>query len=100
VALFAEMYGFPLTIYLLSGRLQSRFPNVDLLSHDHGHLWSALLGFEGNPHFNPIHKPLVGCPVFALGAPVGRRRSEDDHRPAVGTHPQRPHQLAGRPVSE
>jgi len=49
------MYGFPLTIYLLSGRLQSRFPNVDLLSHDHGHLWSTLLGFEGNPHFNPIH---------------------------------------------
>jgi protein-S-isoprenylcysteine O-methyltransferase Ste14 len=54
VALFVEMYGFPLTIYLLSGWLQSRFPGVDL-GHDAGHLWYSLLGFEGDPHWNPIH---------------------------------------------
>jgi protein-S-isoprenylcysteine O-methyltransferase Ste14 len=55
VALFAEMYGFPLTIYLLSGWLQSRAPGLDLLSHDAGHLWSTIFGLEGNPHFGWLH---------------------------------------------
>lgn len=55
VALFVEMYGFPLTIYLLSGWLAQRYPGVDPLSHDFGHLWYTLLGFEGDPHLNPIH---------------------------------------------
>lgn len=55
VALFTEMYGFPLTIYLLSGWLGSRYPGLDLLSHDAGHLWNTLLGCKGDPHFNPLH---------------------------------------------
>lgn len=55
VALFTEMYGFPLTIYLLSGWLQTRYPSLDILSHDAGHLWSTILGLEGNPHFNLLH---------------------------------------------
>ena len=55
VALFTEMYGFPLTIYLLSGWLQSRYPGIDLMSHDAGHLWSTLFGLKGNPHFGPLH---------------------------------------------
>lgn len=55
VALFAEMYGFPLTIYLLSGWLQTRYPQLDLLSHDAGHLWSTLFGWKGDPHFSPAH---------------------------------------------
>ena len=55
VALFVEMYGFPLTIYLLSGWLQSKFPGTDILSHDSGHLWYTLFGFKGDPHLNPIH---------------------------------------------
>jgi protein-S-isoprenylcysteine O-methyltransferase Ste14 len=55
VALFVEMYGFPLTIYLMSGWLARRFPGVDPLGHDFGHLWYTLLGFKGDPHLNPIH---------------------------------------------
>ena len=55
IALLVEMYGFPLTIYLMSGRLAARFPGIDPLSHDAVHLWYTLLGFKGNPHLNPIH---------------------------------------------
>lgn len=55
VALFAEMYGFPLTIYLLSGWLLKLYPNLDLFSHDAGHLWNTLLGWKVNPHFDPLH---------------------------------------------
>jgi protein-S-isoprenylcysteine O-methyltransferase Ste14 len=55
VALFAEMYGFPLTIYLLSGWLQSRWPGVAWFSHDAGHLSEMLLGWSANPHFGPFH---------------------------------------------
>jgi protein-S-isoprenylcysteine O-methyltransferase Ste14 len=55
IALFVEMYGFPLTIYLMSGWLQTKFPNLDLLSHNTGHLWSTLLGEKGDPHFGPLH---------------------------------------------
>ena len=55
VALFVEMYGFPLTIYLLSGWLAHKLPGIDLMSHDAGHLWYTLLGFKGDPHSNPIH---------------------------------------------
>jgi protein-S-isoprenylcysteine O-methyltransferase Ste14 len=55
VALFTEMYGFPLTIYLLSGWLASRYPGLDLLSHNSGHLWETLFGWKGDPHANPLH---------------------------------------------
>lgn len=55
VALFTEMYGFPLTIYFLSGWLQSRFPNVDWFSHDAGHLLEMIFGWKANPHFGPFH---------------------------------------------
>ncbi len=55
VALFVEMYGFPLTIYFLSGWLQSQFPQSDIFAHGSGHLWHTIFGFEGDPHSNPIH---------------------------------------------
>lgn len=55
VALFTEMYGFPLTIYFLSGWLQSKYPNTDWFSHDAGHLLEELFGWKTNPHFGPFH---------------------------------------------
>jgi protein-S-isoprenylcysteine O-methyltransferase Ste14 len=41
IALYAEMYGFPLTIYMLTGFLGIDIP----LAHDSGHLWATLLGY-------------------------------------------------------
>ena len=55
VALFVEMYGFPLTIYLLSSWLGQRFPALDLSSHNAGHLWETVFGWKGDPHLNPLH---------------------------------------------
>lgn len=64
VALFVEMYGFPLTIYLLSGWLGSRYPALNPFSHENGHLWQTLLGWQGNPHFDPLH---ILSNVFIFG---------------------------------
>lgn len=44
IALFTEMYGFPLTIYLLTAVLGSRYPALNPFSHASGHLWITFLG--------------------------------------------------------
>ena len=54
-ALVVEMYGFPLTIYFLSGWLGQRFPGVDLLNHNAGHLLELAFGWGGDPHLGPFH---------------------------------------------
>lgn len=65
IALFTEMYGFPLTIYLFSGWLSQRFPTVDFFSHDAGHLFEVMFGWQGNPHFGPFH--IVSNILIGLG---------------------------------
>jgi len=44
VALFTEMYGIPLTIYILTAILGSRYPALNPFSHASGHLWLTFLG--------------------------------------------------------
>ncbi len=55
VALFTEMYGFPLTIYLLSGWFTKIMPGMDFLAHNSGHLFEDFFGWGGDPHFGPFH---------------------------------------------
>ena len=63
VALFTEMYGYPLTVYLLSGPLGGLIPGVDL-SHNSGHLWNDLIGWQGDAHVSPFH---LGSYAFIIG---------------------------------
>ncbi|MBF6606318.1 MAG: isoprenylcysteine carboxylmethyltransferase family protein [Chloroflexi bacterium] len=70
VALFTEMYGFPLTIYLLSGWLGSAFPALSL-THGGGHLWNDLIGWTGDPHLSPFHLAsyvLIGAGFWLITA--------------------------------
>lgn len=87
VALFTEMYGFPLTIYLLSGWLSNRFPNLELLSHDTGHLWLTLLNWQGDPHFSPLHVlsyVFIGGGFLLLSAAWGvLYQAQREHRLAI-----------------
>jgi len=66
IALFTEMYGFPLTIYLLSGWLTENYPGVDFFAHENGHLLHTFFGFEGNAHWDPLHMLSIALIVFGF----------------------------------
>ena len=70
VALFTEMYGFPLTVYLLTGWLGDRVPWLKL-THDNGHLLNDLIGWKGDAHVSPFHLVsyvLIGAGFWVIAA--------------------------------
>jgi protein-S-isoprenylcysteine O-methyltransferase Ste14 len=97
VALMVEMYGFPLTIYFLSGWVGSRFESLTL-THNGGHLWSELVGWEGDPHLSPFHLAsyvFIGAGFWAIAAawPILLRAAKDGKLATTGLyarvrHPQ------------
>ncbi|OGO40542.1 MAG: hypothetical protein A2147_02615 [Chloroflexi bacterium RBG_16_57_8] len=47
VALFTEMYGFPLSVFVLTSVLGSRYPVTNPFTHANGNLWAVLFGGSG-----------------------------------------------------
>jgi protein-S-isoprenylcysteine O-methyltransferase Ste14 len=90
VALFTEMYGFPLTVYVLSGWLGSRFPDL-VPSHAGGHILNDLIGWQGDPHLSPFHLAsylVMGVGFFLLvkAWPVLWRAQREGHLATSGPY--------------
>ncbi|MBI3252388.1 MAG: isoprenylcysteine carboxylmethyltransferase family protein [Candidatus Omnitrophica bacterium] len=70
VALFVEMYGFPLTIYFLASWLGNKYPVADPFSHVNGHLLNVFMGIRSD-HGSLLHI-LSNVLIFAGGVLIVR----------------------------
>jgi methanethiol S-methyltransferase len=70
VALFTEMYGFPLTIYVLTAVLGTRYPALNPFSHASGHLWITLFGGGAwmSAAIHVVSNGLMLAGLFLMGA--------------------------------
>lgn len=56
IALFTEMYGFPLTLFILAPWLQQHFPGINPFAHNTGMLWNIIFNINpGNPMLSWWH---------------------------------------------
>jgi protein-S-isoprenylcysteine O-methyltransferase Ste14 len=91
VALFTEMYGIPLTLYVLSGWLGSVFPGLRA-THAGGHLFNDLVGWTGDPHVSPFHLAsylFIGAGFWLISAAWGRLHEAAQHDRLATTGPYR-----------
>lgn len=65
-ALFTQMYGVPLTIYLVSGWFQPRLPGVEAFTHLTDRLFQDLFGLPSPPHLGLLM--VLGFLFIAAGA--------------------------------
>lgn len=74
IALFTEMYGFPLTIYILTALLGSKYPVLNPFAHESGHLWVTFFG-GGAATLALVHAVSNGLMIlgfFMMGSGWGR----------------------------
>lgn len=68
VALFTEMYGFPLTLFLVAPWLEKNFPGINPFAHNTGMLWNVIFDINsGNPMLSWLHTVSMLIIVFGIG---------------------------------
>src|SRR5260370_14113481 len=65
VALFTEMYGVPLTLFVLAPWLERHFPGINPFAHDTGMLCHTVFQWPCDPHFGIFH--IISSLLIAFG---------------------------------